>query len=326
MKAPRGRKRNAKPVILQPRDQNVLLMLYFCDGLMSQDQIVRFFFADTHPKNANKRLLALFDNRYLNRNWKEEKWRLFPELIYWLTGEGYAEVAKILGINPDQSNKIARNFRPYTLDHHLQVVDVRLKVMQDVEALPQLHLGKWFSEGFFRSKGWQGKVVVADGQGKQQEKRIEPDGFFTLWQPLEHEPTKRQVFGFSLELDRGTETQQGLATSHRTTIEEKLRKGAAFLGSPTYRETFQLGTGRCLMVTTGWERAENMMALIQDSGIEWAWYFTTFEDATNPETNMLVDPIWRQADKDEPASLISQAQPSTDKQSISKTGTIYTNQ
>jgi hypothetical protein len=59
------------------------------------------------------------------------------------------------------------------------------------------------------------------------------------------------------------------------------------------------------MVTTSWPRVENMMELAREAGISWAWYFTTYEAATDPQQNFLTDPIWRKADVDTLQPLIS---------------------
>ncbi len=303
MQPPRPRERQPDPIVLQPRDGNALLMVYFCDGVMSEAQIIRSCYPDTHPKNAAKRLLALFDNKYLNRNWRLEKWQLYPRLLYWLADAGYDEVALALGEEPDRSNKMARSLLPSTLNHHLQVVDIRLKIIADVAAVPGLHLGRWFTEGYFRSKAWQGRVTYLSASGKKTERPVEPDAFFPVWRYTDASQARQEVFGFTLEVDRATETQLSLSPTTRTTIDEKLRKGAALVDSRVYRETFGLQTGRCLMVTTGWERAENMMEMAQEAGVGWAWYFTTFDDFIDEQKNVLVSPLWRQAGRAEPVHL-----------------------
>ena len=306
MKAPRKRKRNAPSIMLQDRDRNALLMLYFCDGAMSEEQIIQFAYADTHPKNAKKRILALFDNRYLNRNWQSSKWQVYPKLIYWLAGRGYDELERLLGVEPEKRN-IARNFKSSTLDHHLQVVNFRLKVIRDVQDQEGLRLGRWFSEGFFRSKAWQARVKYISSNESVKEGGVEPDGFFAIWRWAGEEPEKKKVFGYTLEIDRATEVQRTLSKSNRVTIDKKLRKGATLLSSKPYRETFGLKTGRCLIVTTGWERAENMMDLAEEADVGWAWYFSTFDEVTDPERNLLTDPVWRKVGDDRLRPLLAGA-------------------
>lgn len=304
MQPPRARKRHAKPINLQPRDQNILLMIYFCDGLMSQEQLLQFFFPNVHPKNAANRLLALFDNRFLNRNWRPNQWEEFPQLVYWLDKFGYEYIEERLGEVPNRNNKLIRNFRRGTLQHHLLVVDVRLKIIQDVEKCEALNLGRWLTDGYFRSKAWDGKVSFQTSNGKKIERGVQPDGFFPIWRRSSEHPDKRQVFAFALEVDRGTERQKSLSNTEQTTIDEKLRKGAALLDSDVYRQAFKLKTGRLLMITTGWERAENMMYLARKAGVAWAWYFTTISQATNTKYNIITDPIWRKADSSELGALI----------------------
>lgn len=309
MPVPRGRERNAPAIQLQLRDKNALLMLYYCDGLMSEEQLLRYCYRG-HEKNATKRLLALFDNRYLNRNWKPDKWEIYPHLVYWLAGRGYDVVYALFAergaeVNPNTRNIHVSSWKPITLNHHLQVNDIFLKVVGDLEAHPQLKMGTWVGESYFRSRQWEGQVKVPTSNGKLAGAVVQPDGFFMIRRWLDAEQKRLQVHGFSLEIDRATEVQQPITKKRKVSIEDKLKKGAALMDSPAYRQAFGLKTGRCLMVTTSWERAENMMALARDAGVAWAWYFTTHETANDPATNILTDSIWRMADQPEPASLIT---------------------
>jgi hypothetical protein len=310
MPAPRGRLRNAPVIELQPRDKNALLTLYYCDGLMSEKQLLNYCYRTSHEKNASKRLLGLFDNRYLNRNYEPKKWELYPHLVYWLAGRGY-ETAFItlaengLPVNPNTRNIHVSQWKPLTLIHHLQVNDIFLKVLTDLELQPQLRMGRWLGEAYFRSQQWSGRVQLTDEAGRVVTKPVEPDGFFTIQRWLDESQKRLQIHGFTLEVDRATEVQQSLTKNRKVSIDDKLKKGAALVDSPAYRDAFGLKTGRCLMVTTSWQRADNMMQLARDAYISWAWYFTTYEAATDPRTNILTDPIWRKADLDEPQSLVN---------------------
>lgn len=309
MPAPRGRLRNAPIIELQPRDKNALLTLYYCDGLMSREQLLRSCYPNTNSTNINKRLLALFDNRYLNRNWEPKKWEVYPHLVYWLAGRGYDTVVTTLAekgysTNQNTQNIHASQWKPMTLIHHLQVNDIFLKVLTDVEPLPPWQIGRWLGESYFRSKQWKGSVQITDEAGRTIAKPVQPDGFFTIYRWADEARKTIQVHGFTLEVDRATEVQQSLTKDKKVSIDEKLKKGAALVDSPAYREALRLKTGRCLMVTTSWTRAENMMQLARDARLSWAWFFTTYEAAIDPKTNILTDPIWRKANLDEPQSLI----------------------
>lgn len=316
MPVPRGRRRNAPRVHLQPRDKNAFLILHYCDGLMSEEQLVRYCYANTHEKNASGRLLALFDNSYLSRNSDPEKWAQYPHLVYWLAGKGYDVVYSILEEQGVEVKHNTRNihvsaWRPLTLDHHLQVNDIFLKVLVDLEGYPQLSMRAWVGQAYFRSsqwkgqKPWHGKVIIPNKNGKTEAKLVEPDGFFKILRWLDEEKKSLQVHGFTLEVDRSTETQQPISQDKKVSIDEKLKKGAALVDSPPYRHAFGLNTGRCLMVTTSWERAEKMLELAQEAGAAWAWYFTTHATATDPATNILTDEIWRKADRPQLVRLIA---------------------
>lgn len=308
-------KDQAPSIKLQQRDKNALLMLYYCDGLMSERQLLEFCYRGSHEKNATKRLLAMFDNRYINRNNDPQRWAAFPQLVYWLAEEGYRVVYDHLAGNGIEVQKNTRNvhvndWKPITLLHHLQVNDVFLKILRDLTAVPDLQMGQWVGESFFRSKQWKrpeymgGTVRFPDKEGKIVVKPVEPDGFFVIKNPLNNDKRRHQAYGFALEVDRGTE-QQVTSAKKKVSIEEKLRQGAALVDSPAYKRAFGLGTGRCLMVTTSWQRAENMMYLAREADVAWAWYFTTFEIVTNPQNNILINPIWQKAGMDGFQSIIT---------------------
>lgn len=308
MPVPRARLRNAPIIELQQRDKHALLLLYYCDGLMSEKQLVQFCYPGRNEKNTSKRLRDMFDNRYLNRNSDPQRWAEFPQLVYWLAERGYQVVYEHLTENGVEVERNTRNvhvndWKPITLRHHLQVNDVFLKILNDLPTYPELQMGQWVGEAFFRSKQWKrpeymgGTVRFPDKDGKIAVKQVAPDGFFTIKRRVDDDSRRYQIHGFTLEVDRGTE-QQTISAKKKVSIEEKLRQGAALVDSPAYKRAFSLGTGRCLMVTTSWQRAENMMHIAREAGIAWAWYFTTFEAATDSQKNILVDPIWRKADPD----------------------------
>lgn len=307
MQQPRPRNPQAKPIQLQPRDREALMLLYLCDGLMLEDQLVRFCYANTHSKNATKRILALFDNRYISRNWRNEIWSRYPKIVYWLSERGYAVVEEIIGREVDRANKLVRSKSPhYTWTHHFQVIEILLKVMRDAGRRPDLKLWRWRTDGFFRSNAWKIKIPLEDANGQMVTKAAIPDGFFPISQKQDARQGWAKVFGYILEVDRGTEPQQSEKPSRFSTIADKLRLYPALFDTSLYQETFGLKTGRCLMVTTGWERAEHMMELAQAHRMDWAWYFTVFAEAADPQRNILSDPIWRKADQTRSLSLLSQ--------------------
>jgi hypothetical protein len=58
------------------------------------------------------------------------------------------------------------------------------------------------------------------------------------------------------------------------------------------------------MVTSGWQRAEHMMELARAHLVEWAWYFSVFDEVTDPSCNFLTDPVWKRAGQRQLTSLI----------------------
>lgn len=305
MQQPRPRNPQAKPIQLQPRDKEAFVLLYLCDGLMLESQLVRYCYANTHPKNATTRILALFDNRYLSRNWRDEAWRRYPRIVYWLGERGYDVVEEMLGREVDRKNKLVRSKSPhYSWTHHFQVIEVLLKVMQEASQRPDLKLWRWQTDGFFRSNAWKIKIPLEDETGKVVHKAAIPDGFL----PISKQPPvgegRTKVFGYILEVDRGTEPQQSEKPDRFSTVADKLRLYPALFDTPLYQTTFGLTTGRCLMVTTGWERVEHMLELARAHRVEWAWYFAVYDEIIAPDCNLLTDPVWKRAGQRQLTGLI----------------------
>lgn len=285
-----------------------MLLLYLCDGLMTQEQIIRTGLWPDRD-NARNRLRNLRYNRYLGWLERNSEKRSFPESVYWLVKKGWDEVEFLLGEPVDRHNKLARSQSPMsTWPHHFQVVDFRLKLMRDVEQLPEWHLSRWYTDGYFRSKAWQAKVPIPDATGEIVMRSVIPDSFFAVWRWVDEDAERKQVFAFTLEIDRGNEPLQSMSATDRVTIAEKLQKGAALFDSSYFWQQFGLKNGRCLMVTTGPERAEHMSQLAEKEGVGWAWYFTDFDQTNEPSCNILTEPIWRSAMQEEPISILAEPQ------------------
>jgi hypothetical protein len=294
MRVPKPRKRNPKGSFrLSERDLQILILIWLCDGIMSRRQLEQQFFAGKDKSQARRRFRELYDRVYLNQPHNERQCANAPEHIYWLDKRGYEEVARALNIEPNRNLKKIRTFNPMILRHHLEIVDIRLKVMADVKQIASLLMSRWVTERQFRS--WRHSISYDNAVGETVEKGVEPDGFFAVG--LRNRDANKMVFySFTLERDRGTEDLER--------IRDKLLANAAYLDSDAYHKALGVKTGRCLMVTTGWERAENMMALAQELKVAWAWYFCTLEDLLDSQSNVMVDSIWRVANKSQSVSLI----------------------
>lgn len=279
-----------------PRDIQMLTMIYLCDGIMARRQLEDLFFKDKNKSQARRRLRELYDRVYLNQPHNELQCASAPEHIYWLDRLGYEQLEQILGDGVNRNWKKIRTFNTMILQHHLEVVDIRLKAMSDVKAAPDLRLSRWVTERQFRS--WKHRVKYVDWTRQEIEKGVEPDGFFALmWRsPQADGRGKVHTHSFLVERDRGTEDLDRIRT--------KLLANAAYLDSQAFKDTLGVKTGRNLMITTGWERAGNMMALAREMQASWAWLFATFEEVMDPGNHIALSPIWRRADGDEPVSLI----------------------
>jgi hypothetical protein len=290
MRVPKKRKKQPLPLMLSDRDIAIIELMWECEGIMARRQIENLFWAGRNRSGARQRLRLLYDHKYLNQPSDRRQCNNAPEHIYWLDSLGY-ELVGIESKNPKL--KRIKTFNPMMLRHHLQVVDVRLKVMGDVKMIKDLRLGEWIGENQFRVRTPQ--IQQKDKKGKRSQGII-PDGFFSLWNGFHAAPGRQQVFGYLVEVDRGTEDLGR--------IKDKLKRGALYVDSRDYKERTGLSSGRFLMITTGWERAENMMHLARNEGVSWAWYFTTISQTLDAKHNSIIDPIWKRADSTKFVSLV----------------------
>ena len=94
-KLPRyGRIPDPPPMRLTGRDQHILEAIQAYDGLLSFSQIQRMYFSC--KSQAERRLMLLYQNRYINRPNYDERKRL-PEMAYWLDKRGAGIIASLEG-------------------------------------------------------------------------------------------------------------------------------------------------------------------------------------------------------------------------------------
>ena len=89
-----GRASFPVPMHLTSRDQLILEAIHAYDGMLGFSQLRRMFF--TGESQAKRRLMLLYQNKYLNRPNKEQRRRI-PEMIYWLDKQGAQIVASLNG-------------------------------------------------------------------------------------------------------------------------------------------------------------------------------------------------------------------------------------
>jgi len=269
------------PMHLTNRDQHILEAIHAYDGMLGFSQLRRMFF--TGESQAKRRLMLLYQNRYLNRPNKEQRRRI-PEMIYWLDKRGAEIVASrnSAALNGFPWRKQPRWFQ---VEHDLAVNDFRLDMKQGCETDPEIDLETWVPESDFWSYP---DSITYTYQGRELHRKIRPDGYFMLSTP-EH------YLRYLLEIDRCTEDNPRF-------YREKILPGLAYLKSEAYSRRFGHKSGRWLVVTTGEKRLNNMLRQAKRAKAKGIFYFTTYAQIT--VDSILRAPIWQRADRDDRLPLV----------------------
>ena len=281
-KLPRyGRIPDPPPMRLTGRDQHILEAIQAYDGLLSFAQIQRMFFSC--KSQAERRLMLLYQNRYVNRPNYDERRRL-PEMVYWLDKRGAGIVASLEGTSLSEFTW-RREPRWFQVEHDLAVNDFRLDLMEACHSSQDVTLETWVPESEF----WAYPDKITYTYNEQQMKRnIRPDGFFIL-------NTSEHRIRYLLEIDRSTEDNPRF-------LREKVLPGLAYIRSKAYEARFGHRSGRWLVVTTGERRLRNMLQQARRGDAKGLFYFTTY-GKINIKT-ILLSPIWQRADRAEPVPLL----------------------
>lgn len=276
-----GRASNPPGMRLTERDKRILEAIHAYDGILSFSQIQRMYFSG--KSQAEQRLKLLYQNGYVNRPDQGQRRRI-PEMVYWLDRKGAELVASLRGTTPSEMGW-RKEPRWFQVEHDLAVNDFRLDLVAACQANPDVSLETWIPESEFWA--YPDKVSYQYA-GHKKERNIRPDGFFTLIVGDER-------IRYLLEIDRSTEDNPRF-------LREKILPGLAYTRSRAYEERFGHRAGRWLVVTTSERRLTNMLLQARRADAKGIFYFTTYKQV-NPET-MLLMPIWRRADRDEPVPLI----------------------
>jgi len=276
-----GRVPKPPPIRLTERDRHILEAIHAYDGILSFSQIQRIFF--TGKSQAEQRLKLLYQNKYLNRPDEFQRRRL-PEMIYWLDRRGADWVASLQGI-PLRELGWRQEPRWFQVEHDLTVNDFRLTLRAALQQSSEISLETWIPESEFWAYP---DTITYSYNGRPLKRNIIPDGYFLL-------SHNRLRIRYLLEIDRSTEDNPRF-------LREKILPGLAYLKTQAYENRFGHRSGRWVVVTTGERRLRNMLLQAKRAKAEGLFYFTTYDQLTSD--NILLAPIWRRADRDEPVPLI----------------------
>jgi hypothetical protein len=186
------RDKDPKPMILQPRDIEIMNAIYEF-GFMTRDQIQRLLDFNCTTK-ANIRLRKLFDHAFLARRFLPIS-RGSSKALYFLGPKGVPIVCEQNGGNPGEIKRRQSNLferKDLFFSHDLLVNEIRLAVCRAMNR-NGLKLDKWMNA----AKCLQEYGVFDPGSNRELKKTFRPDGYFRYFY-------QEKIFGCFLEFDRST--------------------------------------------------------------------------------------------------------------------------
>jgi hypothetical protein len=187
------------------------------------------------------------------------------------------------------------------LRHDLAIIDFRMAVQKSIDQLRGFTLHKWVPESTFRTDTDKITYTLQGGDGnvRTTEKGVCPDAYFEIVNQERRAKNEPHKIRLLLELDMATHDNPSFGR-------EKVAPGVAYLWSKQYKNRFGGNGGRWLVVTGGGERRlKNMVDQIrkQAGGYAHLFLLTTLDSVLNSDP--FIDPIWRQASKDNALFLLS---------------------
>ena len=302
----------------QDRDAQLLETIHQYDGVVAKRQLKHIFWQGMSWRAMEKRLAKLHACGYVEWPSRSE-WRVrpIPEPVCWLGWQGILWIASRRDLtvkspqNPNENQfrqlekelreggiRWVREPRWIQLEHDLTVVDVRMKIEQDLRGCSNLNLKCWLPESAFRTDMdvLEYDEIDRAGNRKSVRKGICPDGYFEITDATRSINGTPAVGRFLLEVDMATHDNPSFGR-------EKALPGYEYIKSPQFRNRFGYNSGRWLVVTTGQARMEHLLRQTSQSAGKGArvFFFTTIEDLMREDC--LSAPIWRQPGEEKPVTL-----------------------
>ncbi len=287
---------------LTKRDRAIVAAVHAYRALTTK-QIERLFFPSTGNKQSAAtgsrclhRLKLLYHHHFLLRG---EQSQLLAQgrkpFVYFLDRAGAELLANQAGCTVRDLDWRPGEYQVghLFLDHLLATNDVRIAV----ELAARKHgftIEKWLDEKTLKSGHMKETVTLVGPQGAEQQAAVVPDGYFHLYADDHH-------YHQFLEVDMRTVTGASHSWSRRT-WQRKVKAYLAYYRSGQYHERYHTKGMRILCVTTGEKRLANLLAITEKTGGKSRFWFTTFEEVE--EADILLDPIWRVAGREEKSTLV----------------------
>lgn len=265
---PFTRIKNPKNLVPNKDTTELLLAIYLHEGVLSQRQILKYYFRGKTKSWPEVRLQQYFDHRLVNKfNAEWVNGEHLKETVYTLGTMGARYLAKHLEI--DYTSFTYRD-KPHwlNLSHDLRLNDFRLAVSAEAKNSRGFELVKWISEFELHQ--------IQNIPGR-------PDGFCLLRRESPTTSDRVEELSILVELDNATHPLNRF-------VARKVKPALKYIGSKEYERTFGVTTGAYFVVTTGPKRLANLKEKAEVAGGSGRFFFTTFEEIRE---GVLTKPIWQ---------------------------------
>lgn len=291
---------------MPPKPLNViklLLTIHKYNGVVPKTLLKEMFWKGKTTRAMDIALKKLVNQNLIKTDGEEERRKYYiPEPVVWLASEGMAKLcaeAFQVKVTPPVSDKPAtlasyrKRLNKYhigwrttplsNLNHDLSGLKCRLKIEQEIEDLQGISILDWYTENKMRTLA---RFIDVDYPDGIKQKKVYPDDvaiFENTNDLINGQPTiQRSLF----EYDMG---------SRFSWENVKARPGEAYIQSDNYKDIFGYNSGTFRIITTTEQRLKLLMEKTKNSTsrVSKYWSFTTFDEALNPQNNILTSPIWR---------------------------------
>jgi hypothetical protein len=273
----------AKNMVLTEHDKEILLAIHRYDGLLSIEQIRRWFGYGT-LRNAQRRMSDLYNHRYVHR-WQG---------IYWLAKRGAETVAQMIAEGVPFKEFRWRD-EPFEskVQHDILLNEFRHTMEEALVHSHAISLEYWYGQ-YDCLALFPKKTEYLDQRGERKQRRVQLDGLACL--RFHKENAKSRLMRFGIEFDNATESNVRFAR-------DKVFPSIQFVHSAQYQQTLHTKVpARWLIVVTGSElRYRHLRAEVIAAGGAPFFLFTRAERVTT-ET-ILIGRIWQLVHRDELLSL-----------------------
>jgi len=258
------RLKKPSPIILQPRDREIMLCVHEF-RFLTREQIQRLFDFNCVTR-ANIRLRKLYDHGYLSRHFLPTV-RGSSRAVYFLGPKGMEIISEGLGLDISTLKLNRKGFKDLFLNHQLALNEARIAITLTIKEKAQMSLDCWLNEDACLQEYGRRRGI------------IRPDAYFRFF-------NNGRIYSFFLEVDRSTMSH----SRFRLRIQSYLE----YAQSGYYQARYGVRYFRVLIITITLERLFNLKRLIEGLTNKIFW-FTTMDQI---RSRNVFQSIWYRAGRD----------------------------